>query len=195
MSELDAAAASPLDTARQSPMAYYDLKKNWSKKVVPHLDNKKLNDILVRDMSILTTSWSNKPFVHGEFPCDRDFCDWRCGRVGRPPRYWRYVKHGACHWLVNFNLKLAMLVEPGRPWRIVTSDKHSTVWDGTHTLFEFNFLAFDIPPQECFDLAFEDGKVLSPGKLRRTNPVAEDWPKAARGQSPSAMIASPDHRL
>ena len=40
------------------------------------------------------------------------------------------MKHAACHWLVNFALELAQLVEPDRKWRIITSDKHSTVWDG-----------------------------------------------------------------
>ena len=56
----------------------------------------------------------------------------------------------ACHWLVNFNLKLATLVEPGRKWRILTSDHHSTVWDGHDTLFDFNYSALGISPKECF---------------------------------------------
>jgi hypothetical protein len=193
MPEPAAAAASTIDMSLQSPfgMQYYDLKKHWTKKIVPHLDNKKLNAILVRDLNIYTTSLNKKPFAHGEYPCERDFCDWRCNRVGRRPRYWQYVLYAACHWLVNFNLKLAMLVEPTRPWRIVTSDKHSTVWDGADTLFEFNFLAFGIPPQECFDLAFQNGRVLAPGKLRCTNPVAEPWAKAGVPRSASFSSYGP----
>jgi hypothetical protein len=66
------------------------------------------------------------------------------------------VKHAACHWLVNFNLRLAQLVEPQRPWRILTSDEHSTVWDGDSTLFDFNFLALCIDPESCFSLANEE---------------------------------------
>lgn len=192
MTEMAATAAS---TANPH-MAYYDLKKNWTKKIAPHLDNKKLNDTLVRDLNIYTTSRSGWSFVHGEYPGEIDF-NWRNfrKRPGPTPRYCRYVMYGACHWLVNFNLKLAMLVEPGRAWRIVTSDKHSTVWDGAHTLFEFNFLAFDIPPQECFDLAFENGKVLPPGRLRRTNPVAEPWVKAERRLAASEVMAGADHQL
>jgi hypothetical protein len=69
---------------------------------------------------------------------------------------------------VNFNLKLATLAEPEQSWRIVRSVKHSTVWDGAETLFEFSFLAFGVLAQECFDLAFQDGTVLPPGKFRRT---------------------------
>jgi len=62
--------------------------------------------------------------------------------------------------------------DPGRAtaarWRIVTSAKHSTVWDGAEMLFEFNFLAFGVPADECFKRAFEGGTVLPPGKFRRT---------------------------
>jgi hypothetical protein len=84
------------------------------------------------------------------------------------PRYYRYTKHAACHWLVNFNLKLTTLVDPQRAWRILASEKHSTVWDSLETLFECNLLAFGAQAQECFDLAFLGGQVLLPGKFIRT---------------------------
>lgn len=54
---------------------------------------------------------------------------------------------------MNFNLRLAQLVEPDRPWRIVTSEKHSTVWDGKQTLFDFKFLALGIASNKCIALA------------------------------------------
>ena len=86
------------------------------------------------------------------------------------------MKHAACHWLVNFNLRLAQLAEPSRSWRIVTSDAHSTVWDGKQTLFEFNFLAFDISADDCFALANVDH--LPVGKeYRAGRPLP--WRKAA----------------
>jgi hypothetical protein len=47
----------------------------------------------------------------------------------------------------------------------VTSDKHSTVWDGDQTLFDFNFLALGVAPDECFRLA--DERRLAPGKELR----------------------------
>ena len=37
-------------SANQRPVKYYDLKKNW-RRVRPHLADKKLNDILVRDFN------------------------------------------------------------------------------------------------------------------------------------------------
>jgi hypothetical protein len=166
----------PVEEGRSDGMRYYDLQKHWTKKIQPHLADKELNDILVNDLNKLNSSRWRKPFVHGMYPCEYGSSEWRCERRGRPPRYWKYTQSGSCHWLVNFNLKLATLVEPQTPWRIVMSDKHSTVWDGERTLFEFNFLAFGIPAQECFDLAFEDGEVLPPGKFRRTYRLAH-WTK------------------
>ena len=83
---------------------------------------------------------------------------------GPNPAYWRYVKHAACHWLVNFNLRLAEQVEPKRTWRIVSSDAHSTVWDGELTLFDFNFHALCIEPEAAFRLASEGGQVLKPSR-------------------------------
>jgi hypothetical protein len=178
MPEQIPASAGPIPTKAPSPkpqthrIRYYDLKKNWTKKIEPNLNDKELNDILVEDMNIHTTSCWDKPFVHGDYPCKYDPSDWRHLRRGRLLRYWKYVMYSACHWLVNFNLKLAMLAEPKRDWRIVTSNEHSTVWDGELTLFEMNFLALEIPAQECFDLAFENGRILRPGKFRRTNPTS-----------------------
>jgi hypothetical protein len=105
-------------------------------------------------------------------PSDFESCDWQFGHKGRRPAFWRYTKHAACHWLVNFNLRLAEHVEPTRAWRIITSDAHSTAWDGDRLLFDFNFQAMGIPPQECFDLAYKEE--LAPGKLRVAH-LARHW--------------------
>lgn len=146
-------------------MRYYDLKRHWTKRIEPHLGDKRLNAILVRDFNKYTTGNWGKPFTRGQYPRDFESCDWDWEHRGPAPRYWRYVRHGACHWLVNFNLRLAQLVEPNRPWRIITSDAHSTVWDGKQTLFEFNFLALGISANDCFTLACVDH--LPPGSERR----------------------------
>jgi hypothetical protein len=66
--------------------------------------------------------------------------------------------------VVNFNLRLAQLAAPEKPWQIVTSLKHSTVWDGDQTLFNMNFLAFGIGADEAFRLANEEQ--LPPGQER-----------------------------
>lgn len=87
------------------------------------------------------------------FPDEFESCDWRLSRRGKPPRFWRYVKHGACFWLVNFNLHLAQLMEPHRLWRIVWSERYATVWDGDRTLFDLNFIAMEVSTKECWRLA------------------------------------------
>jgi hypothetical protein len=162
-------------------MVYYDLKKNW-RRVKPHLTDEKLNEILVRDFNKFTFGRWGKQFVHGDLPSDFESCDWAWEHRGKRPAFWRYVKHSACHWLVNFNLRLAMLTEPNRPWRIITSQDHSTVWDGDQTLFDFNFQAFGIEPDECFEFAFD--RELKPGKYLRVY-FAEHFTVAKRSASRS----------
>jgi hypothetical protein len=62
-----------------------------------------------------------------------------------------------------------MLAEPKRKWRIITSDKHSTVWDGEYTLFDFNFQALGVSPKECFEDAVIGGWILEPGTYLRVH--------------------------
>jgi hypothetical protein len=84
-----------------------------------------------------------------------------------------------------------MLAQPKKSWRIITSEKHSTVWDGDQTLFDFNFQAFGIDPNECFDRAFE--KELKPGKYLRVY-YAEHYSveKPYRDQCPKDLHDSPN---
>lgn len=117
-----------------------------------------------------------KRFRRGQFPREFESCDRDREHRGKQPRYWRYVRHSACHWLVNFNLRLARLVKPKRPGRIVTSEKHSTVWDNKDTVFDFNFLAFGIPADECFALA-DEHRLPTGMEYRVGRPVP--WGRAA----------------
>jgi hypothetical protein len=152
-------------------MRYFDVVRHWSR-IREHLSEPKVADTLVRDFHRYTFGRWEKPFLHGAFPADHDSCDWRWDRRGRPPAYFRYVCWGACHWLVNFNLELARASVPSRPWRIITSPKHSSVWDGTETLFDLNFLGLGISPDECFELACK--RELKPGQHKPTG-LAEHW--------------------
>jgi hypothetical protein len=136
----------------------------------PHLTYPQVADTLVRDFNRFTWGRWRQRFTHDHTPFEFESCDW-CERRGRRPAYWAYVKHAACFWLVNFNLELVERVLPKRPWRIITSDKHSTVWNGEGLLFDFNFQAFRIPPAECFELAARQpsSQELAPGKHRQTH--------------------------
>jgi hypothetical protein len=99
---------------------YYDLKRNWNKNIVRHLGDKILNEILVENFNKYTFGRWAEEFKPGEFPRDYETCLWEIDYRGPQPAYWRYVKHGACHWLVNFNLRLAQLVAPRKQWRIAS---------------------------------------------------------------------------
>jgi hypothetical protein len=156
---------SPYESAKA--VKYYDLNKNWSKRIRPHLGDPLLNEVLVRDLNKYTTGLWGTPFTAGMYPEDVENVDWRWRHRGREPRFWKYVKHGACHWTCNFSLRLAMLSEPGRPWRIITSEEHSTVWDGQETLFEFALLALGVDAGEAFQLAQKGGIELPVGEFHK----------------------------
>lgn len=141
-------------------MEYYDIQRHW-RRIKVHLIDPKVADVLVRDFNKFTFGRWEKPFLPGMVPHEFESCDWWCDHRGRMPAFWQYVKHSACHWLVNFNLELAQASLPKRAWRIVTSPKHSTVWDGDDTLFDLNFLAMGVSIEECWQLAHK--RVLKPG--------------------------------
>lgn len=152
---------------------YYPFTQKW-RKIKPFLQDARFTDILVRDFNKFTMGRWNKEFTVGMTPHEWESCDWWCDHRGRMPAYWNYVKHAACHWLVNSNLVLAQLVEPKKSWQIISSQKHSTVWDGENILFDMNFSALGVDPQEAFDLAYYGGKLLDIGKFKRVF-FAEDW--------------------
>ena len=64
---------------------------------------------------------------------------------------------------MNFNLRLATLAEPKHPWRILTSDRHSTVWDGRPDPLRVQLPGPGHQPGGCFELANEEE--LPVGKL------------------------------
>jgi hypothetical protein len=149
-------------------LRYYNFRRHWSKRIVPHLDDRELNRILVSDFGQFTLGRWGQPFRPGMFPEEFDSCDWRLDHREPLPRYWRYVCWSACHWLVNFALRLASLAEPARPWRILTSDEHSTVWDGRATLFDLQFSALGVPVEKCWAMA-STGVMLPPGQYLQVN--------------------------
>ncbi|MEJ6603016.1 MAG: hypothetical protein QNL51_10635 [Opitutaceae bacterium] len=57
------------------------------------------------------------------------------------------------HHLVDLALHVATTVEPKRRWRVIGSDDHSTVWDGKDTLWDLNYTALGIDPDEAFKIA------------------------------------------
>src|SRR5262249_52500724 len=148
-------------------MRYYPIARRWTKRIAPHLEDPAVQKVLVRDLNKFTWGRRRKKFLPGMTPHEFESCDWWLGHRGPLPRFWHYVKHAACHWLVNDTVRLAERAEPRVEWRIVTSENHSTVWDGGEVLFDMNFLALGVPPEKAWQLASEGGKVLPVGKERR----------------------------
>jgi hypothetical protein len=146
-------------------LRFYDLPRHWTKRVEPHLDDPRLNEILLADFGKYTEQWLRRPFGPGQYP--RDFEPFEKHNHlpprSREPRYWRYAKWAACHYMGNFNLRLAMLAEADRPWRIVTNNYHTTVWDGEQTVFEFQFLALGESVAEVFSRPDENIYTLPVG--------------------------------
>jgi hypothetical protein len=153
------------DQVAPKDIKYYDIKRNWTQKIVPHLDDNELNDVLKRDFSLYTRGHWGHEFHDDELPEEYETCYWDEGHRGPRPRYWMYTKQGACHWLANFFLRLAILSFPRHDWRIITSDFHSTVWDGKNFLFDFNYMRIGVPPKECFISAYEEE--LAPGEYMK----------------------------
>ncbi len=99
-------------------------------------------------------------------PSHYDSCDWRCDHKGRMPAYWDYACHSACHWVADLALFVAQSKLPSEDWRIVTSQKHSTVWNGdceNPLLFDINFSAIGVDASEALKLAAK-GRELKVGK-------------------------------
>ena len=103
-------------------------------------------------------------------PADWESCDWRWnqGRRGPQPQFWDYVCHASCHWTANLSLFVAMAAEPDRPWRMVSSCAHTTVWDGAETLWDPQFQALGVSATDAWDRAAgkDDSLILEPGEFQ-----------------------------
>lgn len=108
----------------------------------------------------------NPPRIEPYCPSVFDSCDWRFNRSkpGRAPEFWDFVCHGACHWIVDLDLFVAINAYPSVPWQILSSNRHSTVWNGDYhnpVLFDINYLALEVAPAEALRLAWP-GMLLKP---------------------------------
>ena len=171
-----------IETRNPADFKYFNIGKHWTNKIKPVFESQYAQKILHHDFkryikskqhnlnNDYKSSGLNKKvnwnFTKNCTPRDWDSVDWRLFRFGRPPAFDAYVCHGACHWIVNTLLYTANIAFPKKQWRIVTSDQHSTVWDGKYTFFDMNYLALKVPVQDCAEATVlnPEGKFLSVGK-------------------------------
>ncbi len=164
--------------AKVSRAVYFPIQKHW-RRLKPIFESKEAYSIWWPNMLEYSEQRArqNEYSLNGrhlkfQLPRDFDSCDWRynCeGRKGRQPRFWDYACHSACHWLVDLCLYVASTAYPDVPWRIVSSAKHSTVWNGdieNPILFDVNFLAIGVTPKEALTLA-RKGRELKPRRVLR----------------------------
>ena len=115
-------------------------------------------------------------FIREDKPSDYDSCDWRenrlqTGLIQIEPEFWQFVVHAKCHWMVNFNLFLAINVFSKEPWRIITSNVHSCVWNGDQHLFDMNYYALvpDITEHPFYNKFGDDVTILPVGEEFQLN--------------------------
>lgn len=91
-------------------------------------------------------------------PVDVDTCSWRYEMgPGRPPTFFNYCCHGACHWLAVPNLVLARSLFPDVNWSVASSKYHTTVLSiENKLLFDLNYLALQVPADKALSILQKD---------------------------------------
>lgn len=152
---------------------YFPIQQRW-RKLKPifassaHIWRPNMEDF--RQQKADTHGFKYTPDSRDTLPRDHDSCDWRwCreGQRGRHPAFWDYVCHSACHWVADMCLYVAQIADPKTPWRVVSSQKHSTVWNGDMerpVLFDTNFLALGVSAPDALRLASRGGRALKPAQ-------------------------------
>lgn len=149
---------------------FYDIGTQWNK-LRPIFRAPETRDVWFYEMCL----WYHYPMcseslletfdtIHQDKRYPRCFtdCEWRKAQ-GEEPEWFNWACENACHYLVSLNLFVAQTIAPKRKWRIVSSDLHSTVWDGETTLFDINAYCFKEDIVETWELATAENTQLEPG--------------------------------
>lgn len=179
-------------------MQFVDIQKLW-KRLGPIYRSEAAREIWLPELNLMSViksqrnGFSARLNFEAKAPSDFDFCDWRYGKPGRKPAYWDFACHGACHWLAPLNIWVAMQTEPNTPWQIVRSEVHSTVWDGKDRLWDLNYLARDIPANEAWQLAAQQGSTeFLPVASMNNADLGEDWYTGDWHRTVESYVASTD---
>ena len=97
----------------------FNWRRNWSRRVAPHLDHELVQASLELGMMMLDPNWQrgDPPFVLGAIPCDRT-------RVVPGKLSW-YQVWSRCHWIAFFSMAIGVLNYPELDWRFVSGDLHT----------------------------------------------------------------------
>ncbi len=103
----------------------FNWRRDWSKKVAPHLDKEIVQAALDFGMRLLNPKWQrgDPPYLFGGIPMSRS-------RVVTGKLTW-YQVWGRCHWIAFFSMAIGVLNYPHLDWRFVSGDLHTVpVGDG-----------------------------------------------------------------
>ncbi len=155
----------PHVSRQASDFRYFDLARHWSGKLRGVFESAVVQTQLFNDFTKFQKDKERRynqslidrglpgtatfSYLPTDKPMQCDSLDWRLDRVGRPFAFDEYVCARACHWIVNSLLMTARIAYPNKPWIIVSSHHHSTVWDQDVTFFDMNYFALKISAEDC----------------------------------------------
>jgi hypothetical protein len=95
----------------------FNWRRNWKKKVEPHLQKDIVQECLDIGMTLMNRNWKrgDPPYLEG-----RD----HFGRVVRGKLSW-YQPWGACHYIAFFSIAIGVLNYPHLDWRFVCGPLHT----------------------------------------------------------------------
>ena len=145
---------------------YINIQRNW-RGLRDHYQSTEVQQVVVYQLvasAVDSLNLSRTRLFDGDpgelRPAHFDRYDWRfCpgqGRRYRNPAFWAYVRHGWCHWSSAVAYTVAKRWRPAEPWAVISSDEHTTVRNQrTGSMFDPQFLALAIDPEECWRLSGE----------------------------------------
>ena len=149
---------------------YVDIDKDWINVIKPVIQSEEAQAILHRDLkehvktiehdvnqhyaAMGSDERVNYEYTQDCMPRDWDCSDWRYSRNEALAAYHEYVCTGASESTANTLLFTACTAYPDESWSLVGSEKHCTVWNGKHTLFDMHYQAMNISPMQCYEDVF-----------------------------------------
>jgi hypothetical protein len=100
-----------------STIIQFDWRRNWKKKVVPHLQDEPVQAALDAGMILCDSTWKR-----GDAPWEYGAVN---GREGVEGKLSWYQPAGRCHFIAPFSHAIGQIIYPDLSWKIVSNNRHS----------------------------------------------------------------------
>ena len=161
-----------------STIIQFNWRRHWKKKVVPYLQEERVQAALDEGMSLFDPTWKrgDAPWEYGAANADREGVE---GKLS-----W-YQPAGRCHFIALFSRVIGHINYPDLTWRILTNNRHSVpVGYGTdgepRVVMDILHFAWFTAEQS---LEFADPSI----------PDEQYWAKLRQGRSESAPSDASTH--